>query len=114
MVGTVTLMEDHKGVTSPKVMGDEYFVDAVIDITSYETGGVTFNASTFGLSRVTAVCITGTEKPSTYQPYIEVSATGAYESLSSFQVFLTNNDGSNGQTSTSADNTIRVRVWGLM
>ena len=35
MTATVTLIADHKGVTTPRVMGDEYVVDAFVDITSY-------------------------------------------------------------------------------
>ena len=114
MAATVTILTDHKGTQRPRVNGDEYMVDAVIDVTSYTTNGETINATDVGLATIHQVAICGTEKPSTYQPYIEISAAGAYESSTSFQIFLTNNDGSNGQTSASADNTIRVRVWGLI
>ena len=35
MAHTVTILADSKGFTRPRVSGDEYVVDAVLDITSY-------------------------------------------------------------------------------
>ena len=59
MAHTVTLIADHKGFTNPKVVGDEYVVDAFIDITSYTANGEEILASKFGLSTITCVCVTG-------------------------------------------------------
>jgi hypothetical protein len=56
---TVTLIADHKGFTKPKVVGDEYVVDAFIDITSYTANGEEILASKFGLSTITCVAVTG-------------------------------------------------------
>ncbi len=61
MAATITILSDHKGVSRPSVSGDEYVVDAKVNITAYEAGGVTVNASDVGLSRVTCVSITGQE-----------------------------------------------------
>ena len=36
---------DHKGVTAPKVAGDEYVVDAIVNITAYVQGGITLTAA---------------------------------------------------------------------
>ena len=41
MTHTITILADHKGYTTPRVSGDEYFVDAVIDITSYAASQIT-------------------------------------------------------------------------
>ena len=41
MTHTVTVLADHKGFTGPKVSGDEYYVDAVIDVTSYAASQIT-------------------------------------------------------------------------
>ena len=47
MTHTVTVLADHKGFTGPKVSGDEYFVDAVIDVTSYAASQVAGHTITF-------------------------------------------------------------------
>ena len=53
MTHTVTILTDHKGVAKPKVNGDEYQVDALLDITSYANtaiapvGNFTASANTF-------------------------------------------------------------------
>ena len=59
MAHTVTLLADHKGVAAPKVVGDEYVVDAVVDITSYTANGEQISASSLGLSTITCVLVTG-------------------------------------------------------
>jgi hypothetical protein len=56
---TVTLLADHKGVAAPRVVGDEYVVDAVIDITSYTANGEQISASSLGLSTITCVLVSG-------------------------------------------------------
>jgi len=35
MVNVVTILADHKGMTTPRVTGDEYYVDAKVNITDY-------------------------------------------------------------------------------
>ena len=59
MTHTVTLLEDHAGQTAPRVMGHEYVVDAVLDITSYTANGETIEASSLGLSSVSCVVVSG-------------------------------------------------------
>ena len=59
MAHTVTLIADHKGYTKPKVVGDEYVVDAFVDITSYTANGEEILASSLGLSSISCVCVTG-------------------------------------------------------
>tara|TARA_R100000008_G_C3554173_1_gene152234 strand:+ start:408 stop:764 length:357 start_codon:yes stop_codon:yes gene_type:complete len=118
MASTVTILADHRGVARPKVVGDEYVVDAAIDITSYPTGGETINASDLGLSLLTAVFITGEEKGMGavgYVPSISVSTTGAYASSSTFKILLTDLDGTNAQAGNTDDaGVLRVRAYGLI
>ena len=59
MTHTVTILADHKGATTPRVSGDEYFVDAVIDITSYTANGEVIAASSFGLKVLNCVVVSG-------------------------------------------------------
>ena len=59
MAHTVTLLADHKGVSAPKVVGYEYVVDAVVDITSYTANGEQISASSLGLSTITCVLVSG-------------------------------------------------------
>ncbi len=56
MAHTVTLLADHKGYTRPRVMGDEYMVDASIDITTYSAPEVV-TAASLGLSRINRAMI---------------------------------------------------------
>ena len=57
MAHTTTRLADHKGFTRPRVQGDEYTIDADINITSYTTGGEVIPASELGLSRITSAHI---------------------------------------------------------
>jgi len=120
MTATVTLIADHKGVTTPKVMGDQYVVDAFVDITSYTANGEQFTASQFGLSFINAVCVTGISVDtisggyaiSMIAPEIQSGAThgGKYASASSadFQI--------NAPAASATDNIgeIRLRIWGQL
>ena len=118
MAHTVTLLADHKGVTRPKVSGDEYVVDAVIDITTYVNGlngGNIITAESLGLSTITSAHITGQESI-TFTGTIMCSAgTGAYSSSSQFVLLVqellqaTPAEESNGSTTTYS---FRVRVYG--
>ena len=111
---TVAILADHKGTTAPRVSGDEYFVDAVIDVTSHVAAGAVIPASEFGLTTITAACITGTEGGNTRLPFIEASAAGAYESATSLALIFTSLDGTNATVADDGDPTcaVRVRVWG--
>lgn len=119
MAITVTLIPDHKGFSGPKVSADEYYVDALCNITAYETGGVVVNASALGLSTVHQVMITGREESGTNvvvdSVHCEVSATGDYESRTSFKlhstIMSTGAATANGATTV---NMVRVRVFGLL
>ena len=111
---TVTILADHKGATAPRVSGDEYFVDAVIDVTSHVAAGAVIPASEFGLTTITAATITGTEGGNTRLPFIEASAAGAYESTSSIALIFTSLDGTNATVADDGDPTCatRLRIWG--
>ena len=113
---TVTILEDHKGTTVPRVSGDEYFVDAVIDVTSHVAAGAVIPASEFGLTTITAACITGSEGGNTRLAGIETSAAGAYESATSIALIFTSLDGTNATVADDGDPTcaVRVRVYGLI
>ena len=118
MTHVVTILEDHKGMTSPRVSGDEYFVDAVIDITSYTANGETILGSSLGLGVISAVIVTGVSTDTIsggYSVSVISAETGAgqatggkYLSGSSFQI--------NVPAASNTDNIgeIRVRVYGLI
>ena len=84
----IGLLADHKGFTKPKVVGDEYVVDAHVKISVYHTADVV-NASDVGLSSITAAVITGQSGP---------DIEGDCQELANG----TNID----------DLTVRLRVWG--
>ena len=121
----IEIIADHKGVSKPRVVGDEYFVDCFVKMTEYHTADV-INASDVGLSRITAATITGTtggvsdgSMASGY--YIQVPtanvATGLYTSTSSIKIALYDNDGACGLLSNGTnmdDMTFRLRIWGLI
>jgi len=112
---TVTLLGDHKGITRPKVSGDEYVVDALLDVTSHVQAGAEIPASAFGLSTIHCVSITGHEGANDVYPQILTSTGGLYESDSSFLIIFTNLDGTNA-TAASDDGdptcATRLRIWG--
>ena len=95
MAHTITLLADHKGQTTPKVSGDEYYVDFVCDVTNYPNlanGGVEITAESLGLSKVTTAMITGQESL-TYNGVIMCeAATGDYQRWSG-SAFLDAKDG---------------------
>ncbi len=110
---TVTLLEDHKGVSRPKAVGDEYVVDALVDVTSIVATGSIIPASEFGLSTITAAMITGHDNANGVQPQVECSATGAYESTTSLALMFTALDGTNATLSNDANGgSVRMRVYG--
>ncbi len=117
MTYTVTLLTDHKGFSRSRVVGDEYVVDAAINITGYTAGGETITASSLGLSNINSVSLTGQETTTLFS-HIEVSSEGAYTSDSSFQIKVTNLvDGIEPTPESIAEGSgdlgmFRVRVYG--
>jgi hypothetical protein len=110
---TVTVLADHKGITRPKVVGDEYVVNASLLVTTAASGGEVVTATSLGLSSISCVSITGVSVPATHQVAVEITAAGAYESSSSFALLFTANDGTNAAADGDiTDTTVRVRVWG--
>lgn len=109
MAHTITLLADHKGFTTPRVSGDEYFVDALVNITAYVAGGVTVTAASLGLSEITQVMVTGQEGLDN-NALIVVSSAGEYESTSSFKLAL--NTGLTEQAGTGDEGMVRLRAYG--
>ena len=109
MAHSVTLLADHKGLTAPKVAGDEYLVDATINITAYVQGGVTVTAASLGLSSLHCVLVTGVEEIGQSARAV-VSTAGAYESGTSFKLILST--GSAQLAGTADEGMVRVRVYG--
>ena len=112
---TTTLLADHKGITRPKVCGDEYVVDALVDVTSIVAAGSVIPASDFGLSTIHCATITGFDNANGIQPQVECSATGAYESNSSLALMFTSLDGTNATLADDGNGgSVRMRVYGLL
>ena len=121
----ITIIEDHKGSTAPRVSGDEYFVDCLVKVTEYHTADV-INASDVGLSRINAATITGQtggDDNGTIHArtgaWIDVTSytTGAYTSNSSIKLVLYDNDGNCNVLADATnmdDMTFRLRIWGLI
>ena len=111
MAHTVSLLADHKGFTKPKAIGDEYMVDAIVNITNYVQGGITLTAESVGLSQITQLIITGVEEIG-HSARAVVSNTGAYESISSAKIILST--GSAQLAGTADEGIVRIRVYGLL
>lgn len=109
MAHTVTILADHKGFTRPRVSGDEYFTDVIVNITAYVAGGVTVTASSCALSTITQVMVTGQEGLDN-NALVVVSSAGEYESSSSFKLAL--NQGLTEQAGTGDEGIVRLRVFG--
>ena len=109
MAHSVALVADHKGVTAQKVAGDEYLVDATINITAYVQGGVTVTAASLGLSSLHCVLVTGVEEIG-HSARAVISTAGAYESGTSFKLILST--GAAQQSGTGDEGMVRVRVYG--
>tara|TARA_R100000458_G_C8102936_1_gene128888 strand:- start:49 stop:432 length:384 start_codon:yes stop_codon:yes gene_type:complete len=94
MATAVTILEDHKGMTSPRVSGDEYFVDILVDVGAYpgtDNVGLLVTAEQCGLSTVHQVMVTG-QDTFTGICVPEVLSTGSY----------TTNTGSGATASTTS------------
>ena len=112
---TVTLLADHKGFTKPRANGDEYMVDALVDVSSIVAAGSVIPASAFRLSSITAAVITGHDNANGLQVQIECSAAGAYESNSSIALMFTSLDGTNNTAANDANGgSVRMRVYGQL
>ena len=116
MAHTISILADYKGVTSPKVNGDEYMVDAMVDISTYIAGGVTLLASEFGLATIHSIAITGIGNMAFY-PFIQIDSAGAYESNTSAKMVVINvllaTPVENANTTHSGQQ-FNVRVTGLL
>jgi len=114
MTHTVTLLANHKGITVPRVIGDEYVVDANININSYTEDGEVITASSLGLDTITAVVISGAETASGValeRFVVELSTAGEYESTGSFK--LVGTTASSGSESANSDlGMVRIRAYG--
>jgi hypothetical protein len=117
----ITILADHKGITRPKVVGDEYVVDCIVKMTVYHDADV-INASDVGLSTITAACITGQSTASNdckTGAFIEVTnvVTGDYTSASSIKIFCYDNDGDCTEYADATnfdDVAFRLRIWGTI
>lgn len=112
----VTILADHKGIARPRVSGDEYVVDAIIDTNPYAAAGIVVNASDLGLSTITAVSITGTEKGvgnTGFLLNVMLDTDGTYTTASSFTIKATDLDGTNA-AAVDIDDTgmVRIRAYG--
>ena len=116
-VYTVTLLADHKGMTTPKVSGDEYYVDAAVDVSTYDASGVVLNASDFGLSRITTVNHTETANVLFYPTFV-ISEGGAYTSGTSVTMLIVQNlqatpaEVADGGTHSGMQ--FRLRIYGIL
>ena len=120
---TIRALPDHKGISKPKAVGDEYMVDVALDITSHVAAGATIDASRLGLKTVHAVIITGYEGRA-FSANVLIGAGGAdpdvlgdYFSATSFKVVVTNLDGTNATAAADDGNVgcaLRLRVFGSL
>lgn len=117
----VNIIADHKGATAPRVSGDEYFVDAFVDVSTYDSAGVVFSASDFGLSTISAVTHTGTANVLFYPTFVIDGTTttgGGYTSATQFTMLLvqalqaTPAEVADGGTHSGMQ--FRLRVYGLI
>tara|TARA_B100000575_G_scaffold286042_2_gene282180 strand:+ start:27 stop:410 length:384 start_codon:yes stop_codon:yes gene_type:complete len=127
MATVVTILEDHKGMTTPRVSGDEYFVDVLVDMDAYpgtDDVGILVNAADCGLSTIHQVMVTGQD---TFTGLVvpEVLSTGSYTTntgsgaTASTTSFCLNvlHEVSNQiaeHTGTTDYGSVRCRVYGLL
>jgi hypothetical protein len=125
MANTVTILADHRGVSRPRVVGDEYVVDAQVETTNYVVAGEVISAASLGLSRITCAVIAGYESTQ-FIPRVNVDTDGTYTSSSSITILYQTHDASNVAGDGSGDvfitvpdtatdlGMVRIRVWGLI
>ena len=125
MAHNTLILPNAKGFTRPRVVGDEYVVDAVIEVYSYTASGESITASELGLSSITAVMVVGTLNPATVAiagvDFTDATNMGNYASSSSFLLRLFAEDGTTklltelaGASTDADDAPVRVRVYGLI
>ena len=125
-MATITLLEDHKGQTAPKVAGDEYYVDALVDLggagnANYTTGGIDITAESLGLSRIISVLVTGQDSVIAH-PSIQIHADGSYllrdgttKSKTSFCLQMVVGQAGVNLEGNGADyGSVRLRVYGIL
>ena len=124
-MATITLLEDHKGQTAPKVAGDEYYVDVLVDLggagdADYTTGGIDITAESLGLSRIISVMITGQDSVIAH-PHIQIHEDGAYtlrddsKSKTSFCLqMVVGASGANAEGNGADYGSVRLRVYGIL
>ena len=125
MAHTVTLLADHKGYTKPRVNGDEYMVDALIDISTYNLPlGETVTATSLGLKRLTQVHLAGDEAL-TFHPFIQITSSGNYcdyaagppvvfeDSQFTLKLSVGDADPAGGINGTDTGS-IRIRAYGIL
>ena len=105
MTNVVTVLGDHKGMTTPKVSGDEYYVDAKVNITDYRgaaalapVGNYVADDNTF--TRTSGDLISGLEVGSS------ITITNSEDNGNNATVYITSNDGTTlGLSAVDADET---------
>ena len=122
-VFTVNLLADHKGFKKPRANGDEYMVDAVVDVSTYDASGVVLEAKHFGLSSITAVMHTGTSNVKFYPTFVidgsdanNFANQGNYTSAKSFTMLIVDalqaTPAEVGDGGTHSGMQFRLRVFG--
>jgi len=117
LANTITLLADHKGYTRPRVVGDEYMVDASVDIQTYSAPEVV-TAASLGLSRINRAMIVeiggGQQKHS-------FNLVGGPDNQNNLYIEVNLEDNTSGKEAelsggnASLDGTpIKVRVYGLV
>ena len=92
MTHAVTVLADHKGMTTPKVSGDEYYVDAKVNITDYRGAALlapvgNYSAALNTFTRTSGAAISGLVVGQSIT--ISNSAAGGNDGT----VYVTSNDG---------------------
>ncbi len=92
MTNVVTVLGDHKGMTTPKVSGDEYYVDAKVNVTDYRGAAAltptgTFDADANTFTRASGSLIAGLEVGAS------ITISNAEDGGNNATVYITSNDG---------------------
>ena len=85
MTSTVTLVADHLGVTAPKVLGHEYYVDAIINVTDFNDSQAGLTAN-FTSADNGMVITAGTVDVSLYKVGQNLILAGTAESFSGITI----------------------------
>lgn len=93
-------------------MGDEYFVDALVNIDAYVQGGIVVTAASLGLSSITQAFCGGIEEAVSQVPQILITTAGAYTSSSSLTIIL--HSGTAQLSGVADEGMVRLRVYGLI